>query len=89
MTTIRSIAIAIAVIATVIPGNALAGDSQCRHSASEYRQAIAHFEGQVAKARATALANPLYESDAAYYASVLADARNCLRSLAPVTTASR
>ena len=89
MTTIRSIAALIAVAFIVLPGNALANDRQCRHSASEYRQAIVHFEGQVAKARAAAMANPLYESDAAYYASVLTDARNCLRGLAPITTASR
>lgn len=89
MTTIRSIAIALAVAFTVIPGSAIASDNQCRNSAAEYTQAIRHFEGQVAQARAAAQANPLYESDAAYYASVLADARTCLRTLVPMTTASR
>jgi hypothetical protein len=89
MTAIRSFAALAAVAFTVLPGSALAGDRECRHSAAEYVQAIKHFEGQAAKARALALQNPLYESDVAYYTSVLADARTCLRSLAPITTASR
>lgn len=72
-----------------LASGAAASQAECRHSASEYTQAIQHFESEAAKARELATRNPLYESDAAYYASVLADARACLRSLAPVATASR
>lgn len=86
---IRTIAIALAVVFTVAPGSALAGDNQCRQSAAEYSQAISHFEARVVQARAAALQNPLYESDLGYYVSVLADARACLRNLVPITTASR
>ena len=62
---------------------------QCKHSASEYAQVIRLFESEAAKARALADRNPLYESDVAYYASVLADARACHRTVGPVATASR
>ena len=89
MTTIRSIAVVLAVVFAAVPSNAFASDSQCRQSAAEYSQAIRHFEGQVAQARTAALQNPLYESDLSYYVSVLADAQTCLRNLAPITTASR
>lgn len=89
MTMIRNIAIALAVVFTVMPGNVLASDTQCRQTAAEYSHAIRHFEGQVAQARTAALQNPLYESDLGYYVSVLADARACLRTLGPITTASR
>jgi len=70
-------------------GAAAAAPLQCKHSASEYLQVIKLFEGEAAKARALADRNPLYESDVAYYASVLADARTCHRTVGPVATASR
>ena len=90
MTKIRNIAISIVVAVIVLPGHGLASNAnRCTHSAAEYTQAIRHFEGQVARVRTAAVANPLYESDVAYYASVLADARTCLRTLAPIATASR
>ena len=70
-------------------GSGAAAQLQCKHSASEYAQVIRHFESEAAKARALADRNPLYESDVAYYASVLADARACHRNVGPVATASR
>ena len=69
--------------------SAAAAQLQCKHSASEYAQVIRHFESEAAKARALADRNPLYESDVAYYASVLADARACHRNVGPAVTASR
>ena len=89
MTVLRLIAAASALVLGLafVPGSA-AASQQCRHSAGEYAQAIRHFETEAAKARALADRNPLYESDVAYYASVLRDARACQRSL-PVATASR
>jgi hypothetical protein len=47
------------------------------------------FESEAARARVLADRNPLYESDVAYYASALADARICHRTVGPVATASR
>jgi hypothetical protein len=67
------------------PG-AAASQSQCRHSATEYAQVIKHFESQAAKARALAERNPLHESDVAYYASALAAARACTRTIGPVAS---
>ena len=66
-----------------------AAAAQCKHSASEYAQVIRHFESEAAKARMLADRNPLYESDVAYYASALAAARACHRTVGPVATASR
>jgi hypothetical protein len=66
-----------------------AAAAQCKHGASEYAQVIRHFEGEAAKARMLADRNPLYESDVAYYASALAAARACHRTVGPVATASR
>jgi hypothetical protein len=91
MTTMRSFSttVLLAIGLSAISASASAGALQCRHSATEYAQAVSHFEGQVAKARARADRNPLYESDLAYYVSVLADAKQCLKSVTPVATASR
>jgi hypothetical protein len=73
----------------LVSGSAAANSLQCKHNAAEYAQVIRHFESEAAKARTLAERNPLYESDVAYYASVLADARSCYRTVGPVTTASR
>jgi hypothetical protein len=92
MTIIRKIIAASALaigFSLISVGASAASDTQCRHSASEYALAIRHLESQAATARARADANPLYESDVAYYVSVLADARACLRNMTPVATASR
>jgi hypothetical protein len=90
MTTIRIAAavIALALGLVIVPGHA-AAQSQCKHTAAQYAQAIRHFEAEAAKARVLAVGNPLYESDLAYYASVLADAKACIRMIGPVATASR
>jgi hypothetical protein len=69
--------------------SAAAAQPQCKHNAAEYAQVIRHFESEAAKVRSLADRNPLYESDVAYYTSVLADARACYRNLRPVATASR
>lgn len=90
MTILRITAAAIAFsIGMAFASGAAAAQLQCKHSASEYAQVIRHFESEAARARSLADRNPLYESDVAYYASVLADARACYRSLGPVATASR
>jgi hypothetical protein len=68
---------------------AAAAPLQCKHSASEYLQVIKLFESEAARARMLAERNPLYESDVGYYASALAGARTCHRSVGPVATASR
>jgi hypothetical protein len=73
----------------LISGSASATSLHCRHAAAEYAKVIKYFESEAAKARVLAEQNPLYESDLAYYASALADARACYRNLGPIATASR
>jgi hypothetical protein len=86
----RIIAAAVALcIGMGFASGAAAAPAQCKHSTSEYAQVIRHFEAEAAKARALADRNPLYESDVAYYASVLTDARACHRNVGPVATAAR
>ena len=62
---------------------------ECKHSPAEYAEALRHLEAAAAKARVLAEQNPLYESDVAYYGSVLRDTRACVKMLAPVVSASR
>ena len=90
MTILRIMAAAFALtMGMAFASGAVAAKLQCKHSASEYAQVIKLFEGEAAKARVLADRNPLYESDVAYYASALADARICHRTVGPVATASR
>jgi hypothetical protein len=91
MTIFRIVAasFALAMSMALTSGSAVANGLQCKHNASEYAQVIRHFESEAAKARTLAERNPLYESDVAYYASALTDARTCFRTVGPVTTASR
>jgi hypothetical protein len=90
MTIFRIMAAAFALaMGMAFASGAAAASLQCKHSASEYAQVIRLFESESAKARVLADRNPLYESDVAYYASALADARACHRTVGPVATASR
>jgi hypothetical protein len=89
MTTIRFAAAALALAIGLIPGNTAVAQYQCKHTAAQYAQVIRHFESEATKARALAARDPLHESDVAYYVSALADAKACVRLMAPVATASR
>jgi hypothetical protein len=91
MTILRAIAagFALSLGLTLVSGAAAAAGLQCKHSVADYAQVIRHFESEAAKARVLADRNPLYESDVAYYASALAEARSCYRTVGPVATASR
>jgi hypothetical protein len=91
--TIVSVTLRLAICAICLPGSAMAGQPgkqlQCTHTLPQYTEALRQFEILATEARSQAAKNPLYESDVAYYASVLADARACVKTLAPVTTAAR
>jgi hypothetical protein len=89
MASLRIVVAPFAALASLVFVTGGATASECRHTAAEYAQVIQHFESEAAKARALAGNNPLYDSDVAYYNSVLADARACQRQLTPVATASR
>jgi len=68
---------------------AAARDLECKHTLAQHTEAVRILEAEAAQARALADRNPLYESDVAYYASVLRDARQCVKMLSPVLSASR
>src|SRR5215468_10840907 len=64
------IAIATALlVCAAVPASA--ATLECKHTPSEYAEAVRHLEAAAAKARMLAEQNPLYESDVAYYGSVL------------------
>ena len=84
------IAIAAAlVLFAFVPVSAAARDTTCTHTLAQYTEALRMLEAEAAKARGLADRNPLYESDVAYYDSVLRDARACVKMLGPVVSASR
>lgn len=61
----------------------------CKHTLAQHTEALRILEAEAMKARLLADKNPLYESDVAYYGSVLRDARACVKMLAPLVSASR
>jgi hypothetical protein len=86
------IAVAAAVmLGVLIPVSAAAQGREvaCKHTLAQHTEALRMLEAEAAKARVLADRNPLYESDVAYYASVLRDARTCVKMLGPVVSASR
>ena len=90
---IISVTLWLAICTLSLSGPAMAGQPgkplQCTHTLPQYTEALRQFEILATEARKEAAKNPLYESDVAYYASVLADARACMKTLAPVATAAR
>lgn len=79
------------VLCAFIPVSAVAQGREvvCKHTLAQTTEALRMLEAEAAKARILAEQNPLYESDVAYYGSVLQDARTCVKMLAPVVSASR
>jgi hypothetical protein len=64
-------------------------DVVCRHTLAQHTEALRILEAEAARARVLADKNPLYESDVAYYASVIRDARQCVKMLSPMVSAAR
>jgi hypothetical protein len=84
-------AFALGVIGLSIPASAAetgAGKVECNHTVAQYNEAIRQLHILAEQARAMAEQNPLYESDVKYYASVLLDAYECSKTMAPLTTAA-
>jgi hypothetical protein len=84
-----AIAAALVLFAFIPVSAAQARDAQCTHTLAQYTEALRILELEAAKAQALAEQNPLYESDVAYYESVLKDARACVRTVKPLVAASR
>jgi hypothetical protein len=84
------IAIAAALmVCAFIPVSAAARDAQCNGSLAQHTEALRILEAKAAEANLMAQQNPLYEADVGYYTSVLRDARTCVKTLAPMVSASR
>ena len=88
MTKIRIAFAAALMLGALIPVSA-AQALECKHTLAQYSEALRVLEAEAAQAQANADRNPLYIADVAYYDSVLRDARACVKTLAPVTTAAR
>jgi hypothetical protein len=82
-------ALAFAICAFSLSSPAQAAQAQCAGTAAQYDAAIKQIAVSSAKAEAMADQNPIYISDVQYYASALADAQRCFKSLSPVATVSR
>jgi hypothetical protein len=90
MTKLRIAIVTLLVLCTFIPVSAAqARDLKCSNTLAQYSDALPQIEGLAVSAHARAELNPLYISDAEYYASVLRDAKQCIANLSPVTTAAR
>ena len=84
------IAIAAALmLCAFIPVGAEARDLSCNQSLARHVEALRILEDKAAKAEAMAQQNPLYEADVGYYTSVVQDARQCVKILSTVVSASR
>jgi hypothetical protein len=88
MATLR-IAIAAALMLCVFIPISTAQSAECKHALAQYTEALRILEAEAAQARAGTDKNPLLIADVAYYDSVLRDARACVKSLSPLTTAAR
>ena len=85
MTRLISVIVATLVAGSVaLPSSAFAADAKqlrCTATVTQYTETLKALEAGAAQARALAERNPLYESDVAYYASVLADTQQCIKQL--------
>ncbi len=90
MANIRIAIAAVLMLCVFIPVSAAQSrDNECKHTLAQYTEALRIIEIKAAEARVLADRNPLYESDVAYYGSVLRDARACMKVLSPVVSAAR
>jgi hypothetical protein len=90
MTKIRIVLAAALVLCVFMPVSAAqARELTCTNTLAQYMDALPQFEALAAEANARADMNPLYISDVEYYASVVRDAKQCIKTLTPMTTAAR
>jgi hypothetical protein len=62
---------------------------RCQYTLEQYSDYAKRLAPFAERARQQAEANPIYESDSAYYTAELADVRQCIKMLGPVETAER
>jgi hypothetical protein len=63
--------------------------ARCNHTLAQYTGYAKQIGPFAERARQKADDNPLYLADVGYYAAELADAKQCVKTLAPIATASR
>jgi hypothetical protein len=84
-----ALALAVCGLGLSSPAQAAGATMQCTGTLAQYGATIKQLEAFSAKAQALADQNPIYISDAEYYASVLAEAQRCAKNLSNVATVSR
>ena len=72
-----------------LSAQAEASEAQCSHSLEQYTSYARQLALFASRAREQADKNPLYESDAQYYAAELADVQQCIKTHASIATALR
>jgi len=82
-------ALTLAICGIGLSSPAQAAQAQCAGTLAQYDATIKQLATFSARAQALADQNPLYISDVEYYASALAQAERCVKSLGPVATVSR
>jgi hypothetical protein len=82
-----AIAAAFVLCASALP--ATAASLRCTRTLAQYNAYAKQLEPYADHARQQADDNPLYESDAQYYAAELSDVRQCIKNLLPEKTAAR
>jgi len=82
-------ALTLAICGLGLSSPAQAAQAQCAGTLAQYDATIKQLANFSVRAQALADQNPLYISDVEYYASALAQAERCVKSLGPVATVSR
>jgi hypothetical protein len=82
-------ALTLAICGIVLASPAQAASTQCTGTLAQYDATVKQLASFSAKAQALADQNPLYIADIEYYASALAQAERCVKSLGSVATVSR
>jgi hypothetical protein len=82
-------ALTLAICGFALASPAQAASNQCAGTLAQYDATVKQLAAFSAKAQALADQNPLYIADVEYYASALAQAERCAKSLGSVATVSR
>jgi hypothetical protein len=82
-------ALTLAICGIALASPAQAASSQCTGTLAQYDATVRQLATFSAKAQALADQNPLYIADVEYYASALAQAERCVKSLGSVATVAR
>lgn len=82
-----ALALVLLVGASGMSAQAEAAQAKCGLSLEQYTSYARQLAAFASRARQQADTNPIYESDAQYYAAELADVQQCIKTLASIATA--